>query len=108
MRSGRDKVVVLGQACSAELASYCECSKPYPDRIDFGQPMVGVLKSGRPSALDAMTSEDRLDSWLTDFNRCIRCHGCRDVCPVCFCTECSIQHEELIPGKNSLPIHPST
>ena len=99
----RDKVVVLGQACSAELASYCECWKPYPDRLDFGPPTPGVAESSRISELHSMTDQGRLDSWLTHFNRCIRCHGCRDVCPVCFCTECSLEHTDLIPGDRLPP-----
>jgi ferredoxin len=98
----RDKVMAIGQACSTELAVHCECAKPYPDRIDFGQRVAGVPESCRVAELHSMTNEARLDSWLAHFNRCIRCHGCRDVCPVCFCTECSLQHSELI-AEDKLP-----
>ncbi len=99
----REKVVVLGQACTAELASYCECSKPFPDRLDFGHPVPGIAESRRVAELHSTTDEGRLDSWLTHFNRCIQCHGCRDVCPACFCTECSLEHTELIPGEQLPP-----
>lgn len=99
----RDKVIVLGQACSAELASYCECRKPYPEHIDFGRPAPGVTESRRLDALRSMTTGDRMDSWLTHFNRCIHCYGCRDVCPTCFCTECSLQHTETVPGAKLPP-----
>lgn len=99
----RDKVIVLGQACSPELASYCECSKPFPDRLDFGQAPAGIPESRRTEDLRSMTDDARRAWWLTHFNRCIRCHGCRDVCPACFCTECSLQHTELIPGEKLPP-----
>ena len=98
-----DKVVTVGQACDAELAARCECEKPYPDRVDFGQQVDGVAQSRRVGELRSMTNEARLDSWLAHFNRCIRCYGCRDVCPVCFCSECSLQHSELIPGDKLPP-----
>lgn len=100
---GPDRVIVVGQACSAELAAYCECAKPFPDRLDFGQPVEGVQESRRVAEISSMPEGDRLQNWLSHFNRCIRCHGCRDVCPVCFCTECSLQHPDLIPGQKLPP-----
>jgi formate dehydrogenase subunit beta len=32
--------------------------------------------------------EDRLRYWSRYFNRCIKCFGCRDVCPICYCQDC--------------------
>ena len=29
-----------------------------------------------------------LESLLSTFARCINCHNCRDVCPLCYCKEC--------------------
>lgn len=98
-----DKVVVLGQACSQDLASYCECAKPYPDRLDYGEAPKPVQESRRLHELQTMPETDRLAWWLGHFNRCIRCYGCRDVCPVCFCTECSLEHKELIPAGKLPP-----
>lgn len=99
----RDKVVVLGQACTEDLALYCECKKPFPDQLDYGEAPAPVPKSRRLEELEAMPETDRLQWWLSHFNRCIRCHGCRDVCPVCFCTECSLEHKELIPARKLPP-----
>ncbi len=98
-----ERVVILGQACSTELAGYCECSKPYPDQLDYGEAVSPVTESRRVSDLKSMEGTDRLAWWLKHLNRCIRCHGCRDVCPVCFCTECSLEHMEFIPGKKLPP-----
>ena len=100
----RDKVVVLGQSCSEELASYCECRKPYPDRLDYGAAVAPVTESLKLKDLKSKDADERLDWWLGHLNRCIRCYGCRDVCPVCFCTECSLEHLALIPGEK-LPRH---
>lgn len=96
----KEKVVAVGQACPEELAEYCECWKPYPERLDYGEAVSGVSKSQRVEDLEGMEPEARLEWWLEHFNRCIKCYGCRDVCPVCFCTECSLGHKSLIPhGK---------
>jgi len=107
----RDRVIVLGQACSEEMAEYCECRQPYPDRLDYGKAVAPVSQNGgikqlhemQIKRLHGMQMDERLDWWLTHLNRCIRCYGCRDVCPVCFCAECSLQHPEVIPGAKLPP-----
>jgi len=38
--------------------------------------------------------EDRLKYWSRYFNRCIKCFGCRDVCPICYCKDCYLE-----PGR---------
>lgn len=98
-----DKVRVIGQACSQDLASYCECWKPYPDQLDFGVPAEPVAKSRKVAELEGMDREARLNWWLEHFNRCIKCYGCRDVCPVCFCTECSLEHQVLVQAEKLPP-----
>ncbi|HIJ54965.1 MAG TPA: 4Fe-4S binding protein [Deltaproteobacteria bacterium] len=95
----QDKVIILGQACTEGLAKYCECWKPYPDALDYGKPAPAMAKSRKVEELEEQHREARLDWWLSHFNRCIRCYGCRDVCPVCFCTECSLEHAELMLGE---------
>lgn len=38
--------------------------------------------------LDAMTPAERWEFWKTEFDRCIRCYACRQICPFCYCTTC--------------------
>ncbi|KZX10911.1 Coenzyme F420 hydrogenase/dehydrogenase, beta subunit C-terminal domain [Methanobrevibacter oralis] len=48
-----------------------------------------------PSAVDA-------DYW----NRCIKCYGCRDVCPICYCyNNCEID-KKYFKESGSIPPHP--
>ncbi len=98
-----ERVVALGQACTRELADYCECWKPYPDRLDYGEPAAPAGESRKVKELQAMKMDERQQWWLSHLNRCIKCYGCRDVCPVCFCTECTLQHDELIPQAKLPP-----
>jgi ferredoxin len=96
----RDKVVIVGQACTSDLAKECECWKPFPMQADYGEPVEPAPESARVKDLEMMSSEERLKWWLSHFNRCIKCFGCRDVCPVCFCTECSLDQKKLVqPAK---------
>jgi ferredoxin len=45
--------------------------------------------------IEAKSPQDKWKFWETQFNRCIRCYACRNICPVCFCKECSA--EQLNP-----------
>jgi formate dehydrogenase subunit beta len=57
---------------------------------------VGESPQRSPSAcpyktvdeLEALSSEERIAYWAKQFEKCIRCYGCRQVCPMCYCKEC--------------------
>lgn len=99
----RDRVKIVGQACTEDLAHYCECRKPYPDQLDYGEAPATAGENLRVPELDAKPSGERMEWWLGHFNRCIRCYGCRDVCPVCFCTTCSLEQQTVAPGGKLPP-----
>jgi len=40
------------------------------------------------TALKIMTTEEKFNYWWGQFNQCIKCYGCRDACPICFCKDC--------------------
>ncbi len=41
-----------------------------------------------------MSIEERFEFWKSQFNQCIKCCGCRDACPICYCDECVLE-----PGR---------
>jgi formate dehydrogenase subunit beta len=47
--------------------------------------------------LRGLPYEDRLTYWLRYFDRCIKCFGCRDACPICYCQDCYLE-----PGRGFL------
>lgn len=38
--------------------------------------------------LEKLSPAERLSFWAEQFRKCIRCYACRQVCPMCYCTEC--------------------
>ncbi|MDO8734932.1 MAG: 4Fe-4S dicluster domain-containing protein, partial [Elusimicrobiota bacterium] len=38
--------------------------------------------------LESKSAGERWDYWKKQFGKCIRCYGCRQVCPLCYCKEC--------------------
>lgn len=90
-----EQVVPVGIACPEELARACECKQPYPD-----EPLAGDKAAGcsfdSVEKLDGLKRDERFDFWSEQYAKCIKCYGCRDVCPVCFCKECTLASEDLI------------
>jgi formate dehydrogenase subunit beta len=48
-----------------------------------------------------MTLSDRLKYWTGEFSKCIKCFGCRDVCPICYCESCLLEanRDYLVGGE---------
>jgi len=38
------------------------------------------------------TAEERYILFTEETDRCIRCYACREACPMCYCTECFVDH----------------
>ncbi len=56
--------------------------------------LVGEPEEGRPddfadvSELEAQNIEAKQQKWQAEFSKCIRCYACRNVCPLCYCSDC--------------------
>ena len=90
-----ERLELIGLSCSEELARQCRCRRPYPSHIDVGEIVEGVspLEDTQVRRLLEQNVEERLAFWQQEFARCIKCYGCRNICPVCICTECVLKEE---------------
>ena len=100
-----DRIVKVGIACPADLARKHECRKPFTDEFVAGEKAEPVANES-VDAITAMDLSGRLDYWKREFDRCIKCYGCRDVCPVCFCNVCSLEEDVLIRTGDLPPENP--
>jgi ferredoxin len=103
----RDRVTPIGIACPSELAEACECYKPYPSEWIVGEKAKGIAESKRLQKIEAMKQEERLSYWTDQLNKCIKCYGCRDVCPMCFCETCSLEDRNFILTGKLPPENPT-
>lgn len=48
-----------------------------------------------------MIAADRLNYWSRQFDKCIKCYGCRNSCPICHCQDCYLEPDWILiePGK---------
>jgi ferredoxin len=92
-----ERLYVIGVACSTEQAEECFCSEPYPVIEQWphaeliGEPVAGAPPNPMVAEYENLPREERWAFWQLQFTKCIKCYGCRDICPVCFCDACSLE-----------------
>ena len=97
-----DNVRLIGIACSAEEAEECRCATPYPQNLMVGEKVEGV-KDRLIAEHEALSREERLEFWKRQFAKCLKCYGCRNACPECFCEECVLE-DKLWVQTGVLPL----
>ena len=75
----KDEVIVF--ANMDEVETYVQANFP-----DFTEEDKKLLDD-----LEAMTREERWKYWTDQFSNCIKCYACRAVCPMCYCTQCTVE-----------------
>jgi formate dehydrogenase subunit beta len=107
----RERVFVIGVACEGvqdeggALAARCtRCTDRVPVVYDLllGEP-PDVSPAEQDDAdrsrqslahIEGMDPAGRLAFWLKEFDRCIRCYACRQVCPGCYCSTCMFERDD--------------
>jgi ferredoxin len=88
--------------CPSNLKKQGDCSYLEPEKPGPYKEQVGVDSTLPPREFERFSQQERFVRWMYEFQKCIKCYGCRNICPVCFCKECSLEHKELI-ATGALP-----
>ncbi|PKL71005.1 MAG: formate dehydrogenase, partial [Methanobacteriales archaeon HGW-Methanobacteriales-2] len=76
-------------------------------RANIDKAMVNLANKWQSRNFEESDELMNLDQYLDEFDKCIKCYGCREACPICFCKECSIESESVnwVP-KGEIPPSP--
>ena len=55
------------------------------------EPPVNPARAEQIAKLEAMPPAERKEFWDQALSHCIRCHACREACPMCFCDQCTAE-----------------
>ena len=113
----RENILIIGIACDGmkdpdsgePLAKCIVCSQHNPTFFDekVGESKVADQPVSAEFAdierYEQMTPDERWEFWKKAFSHCIRCYGCRAVCPLCYCDRCIV--EKTIPQWISSSAH---
>jgi len=81
---------------------------PYTEKgEDFAAHIEGEIEEVPPDMrVDKAPKADRfqidMETFTKDFEKCIMCMNCRDMCPVCYCVDCVFNGDEYIPRGDAL------
>lgn len=105
----RDQVYALGMACDGireqdgNLQTRCvSCQEAVPivcDTLISGDtssfiPRLSSYAGDEIAELQNFSPIERMQYWLGQFDRCIRCYACRQACPMCNCPTCLYERDE--------------
>ncbi len=92
----KEQVVCFGIPCDAATAEACKCPQPYPNEVVEGEKVAPVSDAEATARWEGLSQEEKLRTWMDQFAKCIRCGGCRNICPACFCDTCALDDRELV------------
>ena len=69
-------------------------------RAKIEKTMINMGKKGQEEQFGALgEGTERLQYIMAETSRCIKCYGCIEACPICYCVECSTKKPHLVrPG----------
>lgn len=102
--SGQERTLQKSQAF-LDKCTACQYPKPLVFDALLSGEYVAPLPEPRPpeDALRKKTVPEKWAFWAEQFERCIRCYACRNVCPACFCPRCLVE-ENLPQWVSPLPL----
>jgi formate dehydrogenase subunit beta len=102
-----DKVTVTVEGSKKEfpakdvlIDSCLGCDLPIPKEYDIlleeedSAVRDNEISRSLIKSLEAMPPAQRWEFWKSQFDRCLRCYACRQVCPACFCKRCFVEETE--------------
>ena len=84
------EVVVLGISADNSLLDIdnMQVMQGYIEKSDLSNP---VKHKELLAELDKLSHEEKFAWWQKELSKCIKCYACRQACPMCYCTRCSVE-----------------
>ncbi len=102
-RIDREDVVVIGMSCEGvgdplfRKCEFCDVRTPKTCDVLIGENLPPLSKDGLFEDVEKSEAGDateRWEFWRRQFSRCIKCYACRQVCPLCYCTQCIVERNQ--------------
>jgi len=85
-----ENIVVLGMSDNGELLDIADLQvmQAYIEKSDLRNP---AKYREQLEALNKLSPQERFDYWQDELSKCIKCYACRQSCPMCYCTRCTVE-----------------
>lgn len=89
---------------------YIQAKQPSTEQLEIRQKKdeaeqarAAVARETDFKPIDEMSLHERQDYWLKEFSKCIKCYGCRDACPICYCEHCLLEADRNFVKAGEIP-----
>jgi formate dehydrogenase (coenzyme F420) beta subunit len=85
-----ESIVVLGISSDGSLLDIADIQvmQGYIAKSDLGNP---ARDKELLAQLNKLTPEEKFEYWQKELSKCIKCYACRQACPMCYCTRCTVE-----------------
>jgi ferredoxin len=85
-----DNIVVLGISADGSLLDIADIQvmQGYIEKSDLSNP---AKYKELLAELNKLTTEEKFAYWQKELSKCIKCYACRQACPMCYCTRCTVE-----------------
>jgi len=100
----RDDVFIIGVPCNGmesngkllENCRVCRYRNPVICDVLLGEKVEEIPEDNYEDVkeIESLPLEKRLGFWKNEFQRCIKCFACRNVCPMCYCDDCILEKKD--------------
>lgn len=96
----RENLYLIGIPCDGKKNRICDtCSHRNPVVYDT---LIGAVveeevndkRFQEVEEFEKLNQDERYKYWALQYDKCIRCYACRNVCPACNCRECYAEQEK--------------
>lgn len=97
----------MGEPEPLDKCQFCDVHTPVVYDELIGEQVDIKPKEGHfadVEKIEQMSREERWEFWQKEFEKCIRCYACRQVCPLCHCRRCIVDKNQ--PQWIDLSSHP--
>ncbi len=88
-----NSLIALAMKADGEIAEF----RTFEEIEDYLSTLAYKLNDKDQILLDkisAMSSDDRWTFWKNEMENCIKCYACRQACPLCYCTQCTVESNQ--------------
>jgi formate dehydrogenase subunit beta len=85
-----DNIVVLGVSADGKLLDIpdIQVMQGFIEKSDLSNP---DKDKALLAELNKLSPEEKFAYWQKELSKCIKCYACRQACPMCYCTRCSVE-----------------
>lgn len=85
-----ENIIVLGISAESDLLDIADLKvmQAYIEKSDLTNPAKDRELLAR---LNKLTPEEKFAYWEKELSKCIKCYACRQACPMCYCTRCTVE-----------------